>query len=195
MEALVAAIEGRKRVTITYRGLAGESTVREVDPYAVVYSGGSWQLIGHCHLREKPRTFRVDRIAKVKVAPKPGTPDFKRPENWKLSTYVQRSPWVFQAGDTQTAFDVVLDIGPERVWMADEDFGPGSSCEPIAAAESGCEGWTRVCFRSGNAGYIITRVLDAAGHMRIVGPPELRARLREIAASIASANQTEEVAP
>ena len=79
--------------------------------------------------------------------------------------------------------------------MADEDFGPGSSCEPIAAAEAGGEGWTRVRFRSGNAGYIITRVLDAAGHMKIVEPPELRARLREIAVSIASANQTEEVAP
>lgn len=195
MEALVAAIEGRKRVTITYRGLAGESTVREVDPYAVVYGGGSWQLIGHCHLREKPRTFRVDRIAKVKLAPKPGTPDFKRPENWKLSTYVQRSPWIFQAGDTQTAFDVVLDIGPERAWMADEDFGPGSSFEPIAEAEAGGEVWTRVRFRSGNAGYIITRVLDAAGHMKIVEPSELRARLREIAGSIASANRTEEVAP
>jgi predicted DNA-binding transcriptional regulator YafY len=146
-------------------------------------------------LREKPRTFRVDRIAKVKLAPKPGTPDFKRPENWKLSTYVQRSPWIFQAGDTQTSFDVVLDIGPERAWMADEDFGPGSSCEPIAASEAGGEGWTRVRFRSGNAGYIITRVLDAAGQMKIVEPPELRARLREIADSIASANRTEEAAP
>ena len=195
MESLVAAIEGRKRVTITYRGLGGESTVRDVDPYAVVYGGGSWQLVGHCHLREKPRTFRVDRIAKVKLAPKPGTPDFKRPENWNLSTYVQRSPWIFQAGDTQTAFDVVLDIGPERAWMADEDFGSGSSCEPIAADEAGCEGWTRVRFRSGNAGYIVTRVLDAAGHMKIVEPLGLRARLRAIAASIAGANRTEEVTP
>jgi proteasome accessory factor B len=195
MAALASAIEGRKRVTITYRGLGGESTVREVDPYAIVYGGGSWQLVGHCHLREKPRTFRVDRIAKIKLAPKPGTPDFERPENWNLATYVQRSPWIFQAGETQIAFDVVLDIGPERAWMADEDFGPGSSCEPIAAAEAGGEGWTRVRFRSGNAGYIITRVLDAAGHLKLVEPPELRARLREIAASIACANRTEEVSP
>jgi hypothetical protein len=52
-----------------------------------------------------------------------------------------------------------------------------------------------VRFRSGNAGYIITRVLDAAGHLKLVEPPELRARLREIASSIACANRTEEVSP
>lgn len=193
MAALTSAIEGCKRVTITYGTPGDSATVRDVDPYAVVYGSGSWQLVGHCHLRGKPRTFRVDRIAKIKLAPKPATPDFKRPENWSLSTYVQRSPWVFQAGDTQSAFDVVLDIGPERTWMAEEDFGPGSSCEPVAAA--GREGWTRVRFRSGNANYIITRVLDAAGHMRVVEPPELRARVREIAAAIADANQTEQGAP
>jgi proteasome accessory factor B len=195
MATLVTAIEGRKRVTITYRGLGGEATVREVDPYAVVYGGGNWQLIGHCHLREKPRTFRVDRIVNVKLAPRPGTPDFQRPVDWNLATYVQRSPWVFQAGDTQAAFDVVLDIGSERGWMADEDFGPGALREPVAADAAGGDGWTRVRFRSGNARYIITRVLDAAGHMKIVEPPGLRARLRRIAASIAGANRTVEVAP
>jgi hypothetical protein len=31
--------------------------------------------------------------------------------------------------------------------------------------------------------------------MKVIEPPKLRARLREIAASIASANRTEEVAP
>ena len=195
MEALTRAIEIRKRVTITYRAPGGDATVRAVDPYAVIYSGGNWQMVGHCHLREQPRTFRVDRIASVKLAARPGTPDFQRPENWNLATYVQLSPWVFQAGDTQAAVDVVLDIGPERAWMADEDFGPGSTREPAAAAEPGGEPWTRVRFRSGNVGYIITRVLDAAGNLRIVEPPALRARLREIAAAIAGANRTVEVSP
>ena len=48
---------------------------------------------------------------------------------------------------------------------------------------------------SGNARYIIAPMLDAVGRMKIVEPPEFRARLLEIAASIASANQTEDVAP
>ena len=46
-------------------------------------------------------------------------------------------------------------------------------------------GWTRIRFRSGNPHYIITRVLDAVGHIRIVEPEALRARVRKIAADIA----------
>ena len=195
METLVTACETRKRVTITYSSPGGDATVRDVDPYAVIYGGGNWQLVGHCHLRGKPRTFRVDRITKVKLAPKPGTPDFQRPENWNVANYVQRSPWIFQAGDTQAAFDVVLDIGPERGWTADEDFGPGAVREPLSVEQAGGEGWTRVRFRSGNSSYIVTRVLDAAGHLRVVEPAELRTRLRNIAAGVAAANQVEGSAP
>jgi predicted DNA-binding transcriptional regulator YafY len=195
MSTLGSAIEGQKSVTITYCGLSGQSTVRLVDPYAVVYGGGTWQLVGHCHLREKPRTFRLDRISKIKVAPKPGTPDFERPANWNLSTYVQRSPWFFEAGETQSTFEVVLDIGPERAWFADENFGPESTREILPENEFRGEGWVRIRFRSGNARYIITRVLDAVGHLRVVEPAELRARVRAVAATIATANQTEGKSP
>jgi len=187
LDSIGTAVEARKRLTLTYES-GGRTTVREVDPYAAVYVGGNWQLIGHCHLRGLPRTFRVDRIRNVKMAPRPGTPDFERPPGWNLHTYVQRSPWVFQAGESELAMDVVLDIGPERAWMADEDFGPGSTRETLGSDVVGGGDWTRVRFRSGNPGYIVTRVLDAAGNLRVIAPPDLRARVRAIASSIAAAN-------
>jgi proteasome accessory factor B len=180
--ALTQAVELRKRVTLRYRPNDDEPTERVVDPYALVYSGGDWLLIGHCHLRSAPRTFRVDRVERLKVAGKPGTPDFERPPGWDLSTYVQRSPWVFQAG-ASGGFDVVLDVGPERSWVADEDFGPGATLEALPAGVGG-ESWTRVSFRSGNPDYIVTRALDAAGHLRVVAPEELRERVRATAASV-----------
>jgi proteasome accessory factor B len=186
LETIGTAVEGRKRLTMTYES-GGNTTVREVDPYAAVYAGGNWQLVGHCHLRGLPRTFRVDRIRKVKMADRPRTPDFERPANFSLLGYVQRSPWVFQAGDTSQAIDVVLDIGPERAWMADEDFGASATREALPAA-AGEERWTRIRFRSGNPGYIITRVLDAAGHMKVVEPASLRAQVREIAAKAVAAS-------
>ncbi len=187
LESIGTAVEARKRLTLTYEA-GGRTTVREVDPYSAVYVGGTWQLVGHCHLRGLPRTFRVDRIRKLKMASRPGTPDFERPPGWNLRSYVQRSPWVFQTGESGPAVDVVLDIGPERAWMADEDFGPGSTREELGADMAGGEGWTRMQFRSGNPGYIVTRVLDAAGHLRVIAPADLRARVREIAGCIAAAN-------
>jgi predicted DNA-binding transcriptional regulator YafY len=179
--ALTQALELRKRVTLRYRPSDDEPTERAVDPYGLVYSGGDWLLIGHCHLRNAPRTFRVDRVDKLKVAGKPGTPDFERPHDWDLSTYVQRSPWVFQAGASGD-LDVVLDVGPERSWVADEDFGPRATREVLPA--EGGESWTRVRFRSGNPDYIVTRVLDGVGHLRVVAPDELRERVRATAAAV-----------
>lgn len=187
LEVISMAVSARKRLTLTYES-GGRTSVRAVDPYAAVYVGGNWQLVGHCHLRELPRTFRVDRIRKVKMAVRPGTPDFERPVDFSVHTYVQRSPWVFQAGESELAMDVVLDIGPERAWMADEDFGPASTKEILAANVAGGEGWSRVRFRSGNPGYIVTRVLDAAGHLRVVAPAELRGRVVQIAGHIVGAN-------
>jgi proteasome accessory factor B len=187
LEVIGHGVEARKRLTLTYES-GGQTTVREVDPYAAVYVGGNWQLVGHCHLREQPRTFRVDRIRKLKIAPRPGTPDFERPPGFDPHTYVQRSPWVFQSGESDLAMDVVLDIGPERAWMVDEDFGPSATREALGVDVAGGEGWTRVSFRSGNPSYILTRVLDAAGHLRVAAPADLRARVREIAGCVARLN-------
>jgi proteasome accessory factor B len=184
IEELTRAVEARKRVTLTYESSSGEGSQREVDPYGLVYSGGDWQLVGHCHLRAAPRTFRVDRIARLRVAGKPGKPDFERPPGWELATYVQRSPWAFRVG-TSGGMEVTLDIGPERAWMSDEDFGPDAVRETLSD-EDGGDSWTRVTFRSGNPDYIVTRVLDAVGHVRVMAPAELRERVRAAAAAVAA---------
>jgi predicted DNA-binding transcriptional regulator YafY len=177
------AVENRKRLTLLYRSAGGETTTREVDPYAVVYSAGDWQVVGHCHLRKAPRTFRVDRIERVTVAGKPGTPDFERPRHWTLTDYVRRSPWVFQPGDSRVV-EVVLDVAPERSWIVDEDFGANASRQTVAGSKDG--EWTRVRFRTGNLEYVVTRVLDAAGYLRVMSPVELVTQVRDRALAVAA---------
>jgi proteasome accessory factor B len=176
---LTRATEDRKRVRIMYAPEDQEPVQREVDPYAVVYRAGDWLLVGYCHLRAALRTFRVDRIRSLRVAPRPGTPDFDRPEGPALGRALRTSPWQFHAG-TSARLEVVLDIGPERAWIADEDFGDDARREPLAG------GWMRLRFRSGNPDYIVTRVLDAAGHLRVVGPGALRDRVGRVAAEVAA---------
>jgi proteasome accessory factor B len=188
LTTLTRAIEGHKRVTMTYARPEGGSTHREVDPYAVVYRSGDWLLVGYCHLRRAPRTFRVDRIRGLRLAPRPGTPDFEIPPDWDLTAFLRRSPWVFQAGSSQVV-DVVLDVGPDRAWMADEEFGPDVRREALG------DGWVRVRFRSGNPEYVVTRVLDAAGHLRLREPRDLRERIRSEAEAVAAHYSSEGGAP
>jgi len=55
------AITQSRDVQITYRAANGRLTQRVVTP--LDYAGG--YLIGHCHLRDEQRTFRLDRIETI----------------------------------------------------------------------------------------------------------------------------------
>ncbi|MFD8305081.1 helix-turn-helix transcriptional regulator [Streptomyces sp. NPDC059690] len=63
--ALAQASRARTAVGITYRSWRQDRTERDIDPYGVVFHTGRWYLVGHDHLRDDLRTFRIDRIASV----------------------------------------------------------------------------------------------------------------------------------
>jgi proteasome accessory factor B len=177
--ALEDAIRNRKRVTLDYVGAARkETTSRKIDPYGLVYRRRTWLVVAYCHLRAEVRTFRVDRITKLKVAPKPEHPDFEVPEKFDLEEYRRLSPWVFRLEASQ---NVTLEIDGAIAAVADEDFGPS------AGRTDGPGGTLRVTFPCGNLPYLITRVLAAAGRMRVLEPEPVRQRIREQAVAIAAA--------
>ncbi|HEX6417673.1 MAG TPA: YafY family protein [Acidimicrobiales bacterium] len=60
---LAAAVRSRTRVRIDHARPGGEAAGREVDPYGLVVHNRRWYLVGHDHLRDGLRTFRLDRIA------------------------------------------------------------------------------------------------------------------------------------
>ncbi|HUN06611.1 MAG TPA: YafY family protein [Aggregatilineales bacterium] len=72
LPALRSAIVQRKQVQLTYHTRhtddpAGETNIRQVDPYALVHHGQAWYLTGYDHLRGERRIFRLDRIDALQV--------------------------------------------------------------------------------------------------------------------------------
>ncbi|MGX2995362.1 helix-turn-helix transcriptional regulator [Streptomyces sp. JNUCC 64] len=63
--ALAQASRARTTVAISHRSWRQEHTERDVDPYGVVFHTGRWYVVGHDHLRDDLRTFRIDRVASV----------------------------------------------------------------------------------------------------------------------------------
>ncbi len=64
---LEQAVRERTPVSLLYRSLwSRRQAWRSLDPYAVFHRENTWYLVGHCHLRDEPRTFRLDRIAETK---------------------------------------------------------------------------------------------------------------------------------
>ncbi|SOE25087.1 helix-turn-helix transcriptional regulator [Streptomyces sp. OK228] len=63
--ALAQASRTTTTVGIKYQSRRQDQTERDIDPYGVVFHTGRWYLVGHDHLRDNLRTFRIDRIASV----------------------------------------------------------------------------------------------------------------------------------
>ena len=62
---LAQASRARTTVGISHESWGGQHTERDIDPYGVVFHSGRWYVVGHDHLRDTMRTFRIDRIAAV----------------------------------------------------------------------------------------------------------------------------------
>ncbi|WP_406075904.1 helix-turn-helix transcriptional regulator [Micromonospora sp. NBC_01638] len=56
------AVHRRERLRFDYAGHDGTATVRDVEPYRLVYTGRRWYLLGWDTDRADWRTFRADRI-------------------------------------------------------------------------------------------------------------------------------------
>ncbi len=68
LETIIKSFEEEKRVKFTYyTPLKDILTEREVSPYRFTFDEGGWYLNGYCHLREKLRTFRLDRITDISL--------------------------------------------------------------------------------------------------------------------------------
>jgi proteasome accessory factor B len=168
---LEAATRHRKSVTVQYQSASnGHKQKRVIDPYGLVYREGTWVLVGFCHLRKDIRSFRLDRMSEVVVAPKPKSPDFERPKDFDVRAYANRSPWTFQ---TEPVEPVTLEIKSESAHIAREDFGAGAEVTVEAS------GNTLVRFPCGNPEFVVLRVLSAKGGIRVREGARLKERLRE----------------
>lgn len=63
LDAMQAAIDGARRLQLSYRDEAGRATERVVRPLGLWFWGKVWTLIAWCELREDFRMFRADRVA------------------------------------------------------------------------------------------------------------------------------------
>ncbi|MEU8786635.1 YafY family protein [Streptomyces sp. NPDC048637] len=92
---LAQACHSRHTVALRYRSWHQQHTERDVDPYGVVFHSGCWYLVGHDHLRDGLRTFRIDRIASAT----PSAAPFTAPDGFDPVTHLTASlartpaPW------------------------------------------------------------------------------------------------------
>lgn len=157
------AISERRRLWLRYYSPArDELTEREVDPIRL-FAVGHTYMEAWCRLSEARRTFRLDRVAEIKLLDEPSVPP--EIELRDLSEgLVQPS-----ADDPE----VVVEVGPGGRWVA--EYYPHDSAEELP------DGGLRITLRTPEPASLRRLALRLGRDGHIVSPPELAVSAREAA--------------
>jgi proteasome accessory factor C len=165
LRTLVTSARQRQRVEIDYVSASRhQSEHRPVDPYGIVHHAGEWYVVGHCHNRGDVRTFRIDRIASLKLAGE----RFDRPADFDLEAYRRERLYVPSAD----AVTVRIQLDALAVTRIGANWPVGEvTMQDDGSAELlvDCEGFE----------WVTGWVLGLGRHAWIVGPEPARAAMRE----------------
>lgn len=107
LTTLSAAAHRRQQVWLQYRAQDGSESERHLDPYGLALLSGCWYVVGHCHLRDALRSFRLDRIRATQPVPA----SFGRPDDFDALAWLTRSIAVLPRAH---AVHVMLDTDVEQ---------------------------------------------------------------------------------
>jgi predicted DNA-binding transcriptional regulator YafY len=174
LEELRRAARERHRVCVIYQsGTNAEATKREIDPYALVFRAGLWYLIGYCHLRNAPRTFRVNRIQELTAL----SQSFQVSEEFDVHEYLEsefKDQPVIRARlkFIPEAAHIVTDN--RQVWESIQEEQDGSILATLTAPD---------------LPWLASMTLGFANWATVLEPPELRDMVREWAQATADLYQ------
>jgi proteasome accessory factor C len=170
------AIYRRKRIEFEYFTMqTGETALRKVDPYHLLFEGGQFYLVGYSHERGDVRVFRLSRIrGKVAYATK-AEHDFQRPSDFDPREYAGRIPW--QLGEGEGTAEVW--VSDAIAWYVERQFGAYGT---MRDADNGSGRIFTTDYAQPRL--LIASVLRFGEQAHIVSPPELvedaRRRVDEI---------------
>ena len=167
---LADVIRRRRRVRGTYRAFSGEETRRELSPHGLVVHSGRWYLAAHDHLRDDLRTFRVDRMRRLRaIAEAAVDPPADFDAVAYVSTSLARVPWRWEV---EVVLDLPVDEAVRRV--------PATLAELIDE-----EGTTVLRMRVGSLDWMATVLAGLGCDFAIRAPEELRASVRALGERLA----------
>ena len=141
----------------------------------MVHRWGWWYIVGHCHLREAIRSFRVDRIAELTLLDE----TFTVREDFDIQAYLDSEP------HTQHSIHVRLRFAPEGALMALDDSAMWKTLDEQP------DGSVIVTLATPSLGAAARIVMGYAPYGFVLEPDELRTlvneRARTIVAQYASA--------
>jgi len=169
LEKLRRAAREHRCVDMLYQSTSqADATRRQVDPYALVHRSGWWYLVGYCHLRNGPRTFRVDRIRSLELLS--GT--FRMPDEFDVHAYLES-----EFAD-QPVLHAKLRFNPESAFIAKSNRSIWDSLTENS------DGSLDVILSAPDLPWLASMTLSFSTFVTVLDPPELREMVREWARAV-----------
>lgn len=167
-QEITHALLSRKRLKLRHFGrLDAKVTEREVSPQRMVYYRDNWYLDAFCHLRDDIRSFSVDALEKAELTDKPAV----SVDDTMLATELDAGYGIFSGGTTKIA---KLKFSPFKArWVARETWHKDQKGELL---EDGSY-FLEVPYFDDRE--LINDILRHGSQVEILGPEELRIRLRQ----------------
>lgn len=156
-EAVAAALEGRRRVALRYRGSGGELSEREADPMRLLVIEGRTYLEAWCRRAGAVRLFRLDRIEALELLEAPADPP---------SDAVGFDP---DAGLLPHGRPAVLLLDAAAAWVVE--------AYPVTSVTPAEEGGLRVELPVADEAWLVRLVLSLGGAARVMAPADLAAQV------------------
>jgi proteasome accessory factor C len=181
LSRLEEAVTRGKTVSFSYP--SGEDGVceRTLDPYCLYLIQGHWYVVGHDHLRDGIRTFRLGRIQGTVRFATEKTRDFSIPPDFDPDEYRARPPW--RIGPLRGT--ALVKVDDDLSWWV-ERLAPHVSHEAEDA-----DGCALFAMPYADEAVLLSWVVGLGGRGELLGPPVLRAQLRNSLTAVCAAHEGE----
>ena len=166
------ALDRRRRIRFRYSSSHGRSGSRTVDPYALVFRGGNWYLVGRDTARDEIRSYRLSRMSgAIREAGDATAP----PEGFDAADHLQAGPW----GLGQPEVIARVAFSQKVAWWAVAST-PGARV--VRATD---QGWTEVEVPASRGDAFASWVLSFGPEARVVAPSDIAERVRDALVGLA----------
>ena len=165
---LCQALLSRKRVDMTYYSRPSDSkSERQVSPQRLIYYRDNWYLDAWCHLRNGLRSFSIDAIKALSIAPDAA----KEVDEAVLNRELESGYGIFSGAATNEA---VLRFSPETArWVSRETWHPDQ------ANEYDADGFYILRVPYSQDTELVMDILKYGAEVEVLEPAELRQRVKQ----------------
>ncbi|MGA7668830.1 MAG: YafY family protein [Nitrolancea sp.] len=170
------AVWNQRRIHVRYRRWRGE-VERTLDPLGLVLKAGAWYLVAQAS--GQLRTYRASRILELAVLDE----YFERPKDFDLAQFWESSSAQLQERLYQ--FEVTMRLSPRGLELLPYLFNKVAATSALQSAQSpDADGWTPVTLPVESLQHGHYDLLRLGAEAEVLGPPEVRQRMREIVAEL-----------